>query len=186
MKATLACLLLIGGCAHPTLGSVEAVDECARVNARATAAFEAAQMDSLVGRYRVAEVITSLPSNRAPYIWNEGTLTLRRPSAAELAASRVRGIGYRPRQNLRLVGTWSMKGWPRSDAAEVDAGVLYLGCRDCMDGSPDQLRVLGMSRDRVWGTWRDFQTGFAVAIDPITKEPLTEISGRFCAVRESR
>lgn len=77
-----------------------------------------------------------------------------------------------------------MKGYPRAATAEVDDGVLYLGCRDCFDGSPTRIHVTGMSHDRVWGTWRDGQTGFVQIVDPITEQPLTELAGPFCAVRQ--
>jgi hypothetical protein len=181
VKAKWTVLLLLYACAHPSLRTVEAVEECAM---RDAAPFDTAQLASLAGRSRLVEVITSLPANRAPYIWEEGTLTLSRPTAEQLAASRIRGVGHYTRRDLRLVGTWLMKGWTRgADGAEVDGDTLYLGCRDCLDGSPDLLQVTGMTHDRIWGTWRDDQTGIARAMDPITKQPLAELAGPFCAIR---
>ena len=112
IKAYWTVLLVVCACAHPPLRTV-AVQECATVKPRDAAPVDTAQLASLAGRFRLVEVITSLPANRAPYIWQDGTFTLSRPTAAQLTASHARGIGYNRRRDLRLVGTWLMKGWPR-------------------------------------------------------------------------
>jgi hypothetical protein len=84
---------------------------------------------------------------------------------------------------LRLVGQWNVKGWPRPEPAELEGETLLLGCRDCLDGSPTHLTIQGMSADRVWGRWQDYQTGNVIAVDPVSNVALRELSGPFCAAR---
>jgi hypothetical protein len=76
---------------------------------------------------------------------------------------------------------WSARDWPRPEAAEVDGDTLYLGLRAGFDVSPTALSVAGASERRVWGSWRDPQTGYVIADDPVSHEPLKEIAGSFCA-----
>lgn len=176
-------ILAASACSFQPLRSVAAVEECNAVGARDPIALDSAQVAGLVGRFRLVQVITSLPAGRAPYIWTEGTVSLRRPTAEQLAESRRTYFSHRPRADLRLVGQWSVKGWPGQEPAELDGQTLLLGCRDCLDGSPTRLTVQGMSADRVWGRWRDDQSGNVIPVDPVSNVALKELSGPFCAAR---
>jgi len=42
----------------------------------------------------------------------------------------------------------------------VDDAVLYLGCRDCTDASPNVLEITRVSGAGSWGSWRNFQTWY--------------------------
>jgi len=53
----------------------------------------------------------------------------------------------------------------RSEEAEVEDGVLFLGCRLCMDASPDELRLLARTPERVWWLWENPQSGIERVAD---------------------
>jgi hypothetical protein len=183
MKAYFLAFAFVGACAHVPLRTVEAVEQCAADQPARASAADSAQVKWRAGRFRLVQVISTLPTGRAPFIWETGTLTLREPTPEQLAVSKVRSIGHTARRDLRLLGTWQAQGWPRAEVAEVDGRDLLLGCRDCLDGSPTRLQVQGESSDRTWGVWRDPQSGYVVAVDPVTKEPMKELAGPFCAAR---
>jgi len=139
----------------------------------------------LAGRFRLITVTTS--QGRAYRHAAETGLTLRMADSLERAAATARGVGHAPRRALQFVGRWRWA--PDSEAqqpdlAEVDAGVLYLGCRDCLDGSPWHLQITAVSPAGFWGTWRDYQTGTVRAVDGRGRE-LPDPAGFFCAVREA-
>jgi hypothetical protein len=183
MNAYLLACVLVGACARVPLGTVEAVQQCAADQPSVASAADSAQVAWRAGRYRLVQVISTLPTGRAPFIWETGTLTLREPTPEQLATSKLRTYGSTARRDLRLLGTWEAQGLPRAEVAEVDGRDLFLGCRYCFDGSPIRLQVRGASGNHICGAWRDPLSSYAVVADPVTQEPLKELAGPFCAAR---
>lgn len=103
------------------------------------------------------------------------------PTREQLSASKLRGFGRSPRRDLRFIGSWSVRESQRREVAEVDGDTLYLGLRVGFDVSPTALVSQGIMDRRIWGSWIDPQTGYVVAADPVTHEPLKELAGVFCA-----
>ena len=68
------------------------------------------------------------------------------------------------------------------EEAEVEDGVLFVGCRRCMDGSPDELRLLAATPTDVWGLWYNPQSGIERVIDS-SGSPLPNPAGHFCMRR---
>ena len=111
------------------------------------------------------------------------TLTLNATDSARRVQATKRRIGLFPRKDLQLEGSATPgSGGVRSQPAEVDAGIIYLGCRDCNDASPAVLRVHAISDAGFWGTWRDYQTGIGYVVDRAGKRA-PDPSGYFCAIR---
>jgi hypothetical protein len=108
------------------------------------------------------------------------TLLLTAPDSAALSNAARRSLGHSPRRDLRLVGTWRSSDDRRADSAEWDAGTLYLGCRDCLDASPDQLRIEALSAGEFRGSWVNDQTGIGRRFDS-TGKALPDPAGYFCA-----
>lgn len=172
-----------------------AVACCARASARASApaaadcgavTAEPLRLDSVIvatmpGEYRLVQVTTSYDTRAYPR--NESRLTLRLPDSTERRDAAVRKLGHSPRFNLQLLGTWRPRGDSgRAYAAEVDGGVLFLGCRDCLDASPDVLVIRELSGVGFRGSWRDYQTGMARVVDQRGRL-LPDPAGYFCAYR---
>jgi hypothetical protein len=147
--------------------------------ASALAPTTTSRIDSLAGRFDLVMVTTSFPSTEGRPVWRT-QLDLRRPDSGAVAAAVRRGLD-RPR-DLRLVGVqrWSTRYRPND--AEVDGTTLYLGCRGCLDASPDVLRITASSTHGFWGTWRDYQTGIGRVVGK-NGASLPDPAGYFCALR---
>jgi hypothetical protein len=181
-RAGLLWVAFAGACAQQPLRTVEAVTSCAIHSRQSVAASGSPEEGAWrVGRYRLAQVITSLPPGRTPFVYTEGALRLALPTVEEVAASKRREFGRYHRRDLRLVGTWSVREIASPDVAEVDGDTLYLGARWGFDVSPTALGTTGAADRRIWGTWRDPQTGYVMVADPVSHEPLKELAGVFCA-----
>jgi hypothetical protein len=83
---------------------------------------------------------------------------------------------------LRLIGIHEWGANKSHEAAEWDDGTLYLGCRDCNDGSPDRLRIEAVSASGFWGTWVNDQSGIVRLMDDDGR-PAPNPAGYFCAIR---
>ena len=131
----------------------------------------------MVGSFRLTLVTTSFD---APVTRNE--LDLFAVDSATRERARTSRIGHRPRRDVRLIGAdyWARRRSPV--AAEWDDGILYLGCRDCFDGSPDKLTIGAVSENGFWGWWRNDQSGIARVVDRHGKA-LPDPAGYFCARR---
>jgi hypothetical protein len=81
-----------------------------------------------------------------------------------------------------LLGEWHWSAQYPAERAEWDAGTLYLGCRDCLDASPDHLRIESIVSTGFVGTWVNNQTGIARVVDDKGKT-LPNPAGYLCAVR---
>jgi hypothetical protein len=89
---------------------------------------------------------------------------------------------HQPRRDLRMLGEWHWSAQYPAERAEWDAGTLYLGCRDCLDASPDHLRIESIVSTGFVGTWVNNQTGIARVVDDKGKT-LPNPAGYLCAVR---
>ena len=147
------------------------ITACTMTPPAGTSRMRPADIAMLTGEFEVTLLTTSGAIERpgAP-------LTLRLADSAERAVAGQRRIGFTQRTALQLTGR------VENQPAEVDDGVLYLGCRDCTDASPSVLEITRVSRAGFWGTWRDFQTGIGVAVDARGAR-LPDPAGRFCAIR---
>lgn len=143
-------------------------------------------MPLLAGRFRLISVNTKRGSdfNRV----HEMELELRVADSAERAESKVRRIGHVTRRDLQLVGRASYLPdtlVERPQSAEVDAGVLYVGCRGCLDGTPWSLQIDAVSPAGFWGSWQLGLGGsIALRVDKHGGK-LPDPEGYFCAVREA-
>jgi hypothetical protein len=105
-------------------------------------------VESLAGRHEVTLVTLSYgsrPSYQRGHLELAATDTLQR-----YFIQTIRGYvrsGMRP-----LAGQFSFAddSLRRAEEAEVEDGVLFVGCRRCADGSPDELRLLAASPSEVW------------------------------------
>jgi hypothetical protein len=68
------------------------------------------------------------------------------------------------------------------EPADVEDGVLYLGCRQCTDASPLELRLIAETPVWIWGLWEDEQTGIGRLIDA-SGNWAPNPAGYFCARR---
>jgi len=85
----------------------------------------------------------------------------------------------------RVAGLWRQKGADSSSWLEevsLDAGVLYVGCRSCLDASPDQFQIEHVAPIGFWGRWENPLTGLWVIVDSAGRE-LPKPSGFYCAIR---
>lgn len=175
----IALTLAAAGCARASVPSLAAPD-CDAATA-GPLRLDTALVATMPGEYRVVQVTTSYPDG--VYRRNETGLTLRLPDSTERRRATVRVFGHVPRFNLQLVGTWRPRGDSgRAFPAEVDGGVLFLGCRDCLDASPDVLVIRELTGDGFRGSWRDYQTGLAHVVDERGRM-LPDPAGHFCAFR---
>jgi hypothetical protein len=152
--------------------------DCPPTAPRGSKPIEDSDVESLRGHYKVTLVSLS----QGPYSWTGSlhlvpTDTLRRFYVQTLR-------GYVKRGERPLAGEYRDGGdsLPRVDEAEVEDGVLFLGCRRCMDGSPYRLRLLAQTSTIVWGLWEDPQSGIERVADS-GGQALPNPAGYFCLTR---
>jgi hypothetical protein len=139
---------------------------------------ESEKIESLAGRYQVTLVSLSYgPSHWRGRLDLEPTDTLRRYYVQTIRGYIKRGV--RP-----LAGHFRSEGdtTRAPEDAEVENGVLFLGCRNCMDGSPYQLRLVAQTPDEVWGLWENPETGFEQLTDS-AGHLIPNPAGYFCLRR---
>jgi len=131
----------------------------------------------MVGSFRLTLVRTSFDTTS----WS-AELNLVAIDSATRARAREQRLGHWPRRDFRLGG---VRFWDRRrshESVELDDGILYLGCRDCNDGSPDKLRIRAVTENGFWGSWVNDQSGLARVLDrngALAPNP----AGYFCARR---
>ncbi len=150
---------------------------------------EAPQTPSIIpatvaGSFRLVQVWTSYVTNGRPFV-QHFRLDLRIPDSVSAQPTPASPFN-RPRSNLQLIGDRSAVGDTVShrEPVEVDAGRLYMGCRDCADASPDVGRITLVGPSGFQGVWGNAQTGIGRAIDDRGRE-LPNPQGYFCAIRDS-
>ena len=143
---------------------------------------DSAALLHMTGSFRLTLVVTSFRAAWTPPTYR---LLLRQPDSSEAAEARIGRVGHRPRPDLRLVGIAALLddlSGQRQPNVELDSGIVYMGCRDCMDGDPLELIVTAADTDGFYGRWRDYQRGIGHAIDESGRR-LPDPAGHFCAVR---
>lgn len=175
----LALTLAVAGCARASAPAPAAAD-CSAVTAEPLR-LDSGMVAMMPGEFRLVQVATSFDTRE--YLQQEGRLTLRLPDSTERREAAVRTFGHRPRARLQLLGMWrTSRDSLRTSPAEVDGGVLFLGCRDCLDASPDVLVIRELTGDGFRGSWRDYQTGLGRVVDQRGRL-LPDPAGHFCAFR---
>jgi hypothetical protein len=174
------CLLLISACAgsgrHQKQEPLPA--DCPPAAPAGSGPVESEKVESLAGRYRVTFVSLSYgPSYWRGHLDLEPTDTLRRYYVQTIR-------GYIKRGMRPLAGHFRSDGDSvrAPEDAEVEDGVLFLGCRYCMDGSPDRLRLVAQTPEKVWGIWENPETGFVQLTDS-TGHAIPNPAGYFCLRR---
>jgi hypothetical protein len=153
---------------------------CSPVVAAEQSTLASGQIGALAGNFRLVRVETAAPDGLFETLEH---LHLAVADSSTRVRSRERGLGKWPRQDLQLVGRVSVAGFARPDTAEVDAGVLFTGCRDCTDASPTVHHILNVTPEGFTGTWRNDQTGIAVLVDAQGARRQNP-AGYYCARRE--
>jgi hypothetical protein len=167
----LGALALIG-CASAGAPNLTPGPACAPAAPTGAVGYTAARASMLVGRYSVTLIDTSGTHPVRMTAWP--SVTLRLADSAERAAAAVGAAGHVARTDLQLV---SGRPVSRDGAIEVDAGVLYFGCRDCVAAEREMLVIGAVAPGAFWGTWTsDLGAG------PGTRA--RQPAGSFCALRE--
>ena len=139
---------------------------------------------ALAGTFRLAQIWTDVASERLPDSVSYSWLQLAVVDSANRVAAARPTVGRVRRRNLQLTGSIRAGTGRDSAHAEVDDGVLYLGCRDCTDASPEVLRITAMTERGFFGTWRDYQTGIGRVIYTPIGQRSPAPAGYFCAWRQ--
>jgi hypothetical protein len=173
---------LLTGCAGRQHAITPWPTECSPTAPAEARPVEPKDVEALAGRYTVTLVLLS--HGPEPVSWDGHldlsiTDTLKRYYVQTLRGYVKRG--YRPLAgHFRFVAD----SLHRAEEVEVEGNVLYLGCRDCMDASPDELRLLAQAPGLVWGLWENPQSGnVRVARGP--DDWLPNPAGYYCMRRES-
>jgi hypothetical protein len=169
-------ILLLGACVQPA----PVPEECPQAFAKARP-YDPGYIEDLAGTYEVRVIPTSYGTTHT--VSRAGLLlavpdTLRR-YYPEYFRSPHAFLGQ------RLAGIWRYDGAPSSQALDevsIEAGVMYVGCRHCLDASPDQLQIEHVASLGFWGHWENPLTGLWVIVDSAGRE-LPRPSGFYCAVR---
>jgi hypothetical protein len=166
------CLLL-----NACVAASPVPQECPRAFGTALP-LDSVRLEQLVGTYDVSLVPTSYGLTRHPIparlvLAPRESLRVHFPEAPSRLGARC---------HLRSVVSIGSPGHRRgSKLVELDGGVLYVGCRQCLDGSPDRLRIERVGAGGSWGHWDNPQTGLWRIVDTAGR-PLPNPSGIYCAV----
>jgi hypothetical protein len=135
-------------------------------------------VESLAGRYEVTLVTLSY----GPSYWG-GELDLAQTDTLQrFYIQTIRGYVKRGMRPLAGHFYYAADSLHRAEVAEVEDGMLFLGCRSCMDASPDRLRLLAQTPKQVWGLWENQETGIDRLADSAGK-PIPNPAGYFCLKR---
>jgi hypothetical protein len=177
----LPCLLLVvlAGCHAPGQVTTQA---CAARPPASSRSFQASMATELFGTYELNTVHTS--QGGASYTI-AGRLVLMPPDTLRRyyrprLQSWVR-TGDRPVAGVYIPAD---SGYP-DDIVEVEGEVLYVGCRMCMDASPNHYQITWVLDSAFGGTWENFQTGIWRVYDSASGRELPNPAGYFCARRLS-
>jgi hypothetical protein len=185
-RVLLTCLLAICACTNAHSAIQPAPTVCSPTPPVGARPISDDQVAALAGSFHLVQVNTSFgPTSGHQLVWR-GRLRLTLVDSAARAASRERRFGHSPRPDLQLAGTllWrDSTSW--TEPAEVDESRLYVGCGDCLDGSPEVFEMTHVNPEGFWGRWEDYQTGIVRAADERTGEWLPNPAGYFCAWREA-
>src|SRR5687768_2964384 len=162
-------LLALMACAPARALDARSPDECPRPVEGSAARLDRADLSALAGSFRLVMVTTSYSTDSRKWWVTRTGLALELADSTRKAESKARRIGYMRRADLQMVGHWDWaNGKHPREVAELDGRILFLGCRDCNDASPDILIITSVSRRGFSGFWRNYQTGIGVAVDAKT------------------
>lgn len=164
-----------------------ATDPCPEVapaNARPYQPWEGVQTRALGGAYSLTLVTTS--AGGRPYsarwrLWLAPTDSAHRFAGREdrsLAGVVIWNDTTQHRPRLTLGSPGSM-----TDTAEVVGARLYLGCHDCLDGAPYELRIIAVTPTEFWGIFEMGMNGRGVVATDSTGRVLPNPAGYYCARR---
>ena len=186
MKVLTTFCVVLAGCAPLRRSGARPPADCAAKPPADALPFDSTRSTALVGTFRLVQVITSWSTDSAELSATRSWLSLAPTDSAQRATAGDRRLGRLPRRNLQLIGSWRAAVDTHTyQPAELDAGVLYVGCRDCTDASPDYLHIAAVGPRGFWGTWQNLQTGIGQAIDGRTHKFLPDPGGFFCAWRDA-
>jgi len=146
--------------------------------------WEGAQARALGGAYSLTLVTTSAGGHPYYVRWR---LWLTPTDSAH-------GVAGRDDPSLAGVVTWDdttqrrprlTLGSPGSmtDTAEVVGARLYLGCHDCLDGAPYELRIIAVTSNEFWGIFEMGMNGSGAVLTDSTGRVLPNPAGHYCAQR---
>ena len=181
MKICLALVVIFLGCA-PRFNTQPSGTECMPSTQTQPATLSMRELAQMEGEFRLVQIDRSA-RDTAPSV-RRSTLQLTVADSQQRVSARERRLGNRPRE-LQMVGRWIWSTSAAPEQAEVSGNRLYLGCRDCLDASPDQLFVREWTERGFAGDWVNFQTGIGVAVDRRGR-PRPVPGGEFCAIRAAR
>jgi hypothetical protein len=169
-------ILVLGACVQPA----PVPEECPQAFANARP-YDPGYVEDLAGTYEIRIVPTSYGTTRA--VSRAGLLlavpdTLRRYYPEHFRGSHAL-LGQ------RLAGMWRHPGATITEALDevsIEGGVLYIGCRQCLDASPDHFQIEHVSPIGSWGHWENPLTGLWVIVDSAGRQ-LPKPSGFYCAIR---
>ena len=182
-RGSLLALVTVAACAAAHTQVPALTPDCVSDTTRASQN-RSIDPSQLAGTFRLAQIWTEAAAARRSDSVSYSTLQLAIVDSARRAGALVRSLGHQPRRDLQLIGTVRARVGHRAEPAEVDAGILYLGCRDCTDASPEVLVISVTTEEGFTGTWRDYQTGIGHLIDTRTGQLSADPGGYFCAWRE--
>ena len=137
----------------------------------------------LAGEFRLIQV-NDADSTMRPHAF-QSRLILHIADSTERTRARARQLAFQS-SDYQLAGvrrspTVVPSGFDE-EPAELAEAILYLGCRNCNDASPDRLRIHQITASGFVGRWGNGQTGIARIVYSNGK-PAPDPSGYFCAKR---
>jgi hypothetical protein len=157
--------------------------ELAPSGARPYEPWEGAQARALEGAYSLTLVTTS--AGGRPYdaqwrLWLAPTDSAHRfaREGPSLAGVVIWDDTTRHRPRLTLGSPGSM-----TDTAEVVGARLYLGCHDCLDGAPYELRIIAVTSKAFWGIFEMHMNGSGTVVTDSTGRVMPNPAGHYCARR---
>lgn len=176
MRVALCLLIAATGCAG-IVGRARRSDDCKAPLGSPLTVIDSASRSLLEGSFRVTQV-GSAKGRRHPTI---RVLQLHRADSAERADARAKRLGNRPR-NVDMVGTSTTEGTGQVDPAELDGNVLFIGCRECSDASPDAFSLFLVGKNGFAGRWHNPYSGITVVMRENSRNVLLS-PGHYCAAR---
>jgi hypothetical protein len=176
MRLALWILLASMGCARIP-GLKRPTDECTAPAGPPLASLDSASRSLLAGTFRLVQV-GSPEGRKLPRI---SSLQLHLADSSERANAGAKRLGNRSR-NLEMAGKRTILSSGTSDPAELDGIVLYVGCRECSDASPEALTLFAVTETGFSGRWLNPYSGIEVVLRANSRNVLTS-PGHFCATR---
>jgi hypothetical protein len=176
MRMAVWILIATTGCARLP-GLTKPLDKCNAPKGAALSVIDSASRSLLEGSFRLVQV-GSREGRKQPTV---RLLRLHLADSVERANARARRPGNKPR-NLEIAGTSKTVSSGQLDPAELDGPVLFVGCRECSDASPDALTLFAVGEGGFIGRWLNPSSGIEMVVRQNSRNVLTS-PGHFCATR---